>query len=138
MNLMTIGQVFSVSGELSDVSCSSSFLPLASIRFDQGFIVGNSFGHKIIFREQMLYEELAFIVLSLLIDPEFFQWNVRISVVLTEVRELLIDVASDIAPIDYPYVDVATLIYLLYVFRHIYSLMIVPFNKSDISCSYSL
>jgi hypothetical protein len=54
------------------------------------------------FYQQVVDEECALIVLGFLVYPKFLLRYVRIPVVLTEIRELLIDVPTDVCAIDYP------------------------------------
>jgi hypothetical protein len=44
---------------------------------------------------------------GLLVDPELVLWDVRIAIVLAEVGELFIHVASDMDPIDDPYLQIS-------------------------------
>jgi hypothetical protein len=54
------------------------------------------------FYQQVIDEEGTLIVLGFFVNPEFFLRYVRISVMLAEIRELLIDVSADVSAIDYP------------------------------------
>jgi hypothetical protein len=58
--------------------------------------------------QQVLDEEEALIVFSFLVNPEFLLGDVQVSVMLAEIRELLIDMPADVCTIDYPDLIVPT------------------------------
>jgi hypothetical protein len=60
----------------------------------------------------MVYEKLSFIMFRFLVYPEFVLGNVRVPVVLPEVRELLIDVSANIAAIHDPHLNVSSFVNL--------------------------
>jgi hypothetical protein len=53
-------------------------------------------------------KESALIMLGFFIDPEFILGNVRIPVVLAEIRKFLINVTPDVYAIHYPNLVITT------------------------------
>jgi len=88
----------------------AALLQLDGIGFLQGFVIGHALGHQSILDKQMVNEKLFFAQAVLLVDPEFVDRNESEAKVLAEVRELLVDSASDILAIHDPDRDVRDLL----------------------------
>jgi hypothetical protein len=58
--------------------------------------------------QQMIDKESALIMLGFFIDPEFLHRNVRIPVVLAEIRKFFINVTPDVCAIHYPNLVITT------------------------------
>ena len=112
-----IRKLLSLARCLSNVTGAATLLPLHPIGFDEGLVVRHPIRHQRVLDKQMIDEERALVVLRFLVDPEFVLRNVPVPVVLTEVRELLIDVSADIAAIHYPHLNVAASVNLTQVGR---------------------
>ena len=81
------------------------------------------FRHELVLDEEMVDEEGLFVMFRLLVYPEFVRGDVRVPVMLSEVRELLIDVPADIAAVHDPHEDVppsvdVSQVGVLKLFRH--------------------
>ena len=93
---------------LCNVTGTAALLALLLICVDECLLVWHPFCHQPVFDKKMVYEKRSFIMYRFLVYPEFLIGNVCVPVMLTEVRELLIDVSADIAAIYDPYLDVSS------------------------------
>ena len=93
---------------LCNVTGTATLLALSPVCFDERLLVWHPFGHQLVLYKKMVREKHSFIMFRFLVYPEFLLGNVRVPVVLTEVRELLIDVSTDIAAIHDPHLNISS------------------------------
>lgn len=89
-------------GDLPDEFGFAALSLLDGIGFLQGLVVGHASGHQPVLDEQVVDEELQFPKAVLLVDPEFMQGDEPEAEVLSEIRELLVDVFPDVLAVHDP------------------------------------
>jgi hypothetical protein len=102
VNLLRIGQLSAVVGKLTNIAGSNSFSSLNLVRLFDCFGVGHALCHKTMLGQQVVNKESRFIPLSFMVNPQLIFGDERKTVMLSEIRELLIDMAADIGSIDLP------------------------------------
>ena len=91
-----------------NVTGTATFLALRHVCFDERLLVWHAFGHQPVLYKKMIREKPSFIMFSFLVYPEFVGGNVRVPVVLPEIRELLVNMSADITAIHDPHINVAS------------------------------
>ena len=104
-----IRQLFPLMRYLADIPDSSPFFAFNMISLCECIAIGCAFRHEVMLYQQMVDEERALIVLGFLVNPEFILRDVRISVMLAKICELLVDMSTDVCAIDYPNLIVTSL-----------------------------
>jgi hypothetical protein len=144
MNGMSIRQLLPMAGCPSNVTRPTTLFTLDAVCFNECLFVRISFAHQVMLDKQVIDKERAFVMLRLLIDPELVVGNVRISVVLSKVRELLIKVSADIAAIHNPNLNLSASVILAKVGRSQRFCHITPFligllqPNAEITCLYAV
>ena len=87
---------------LADVSGSPPFSAFHPVGLGDHIAIGCAFRHEVMLYQQVVNKERALIVFGFLVDSEFLLGDVRIPVVLAEIRELLIDVPAHVCAIHDP------------------------------------
>jgi hypothetical protein len=62
--------------------------------------------------QQMVDEELPFVILGFLFNPELVFGNKGETIMLTEIGKFFVDMAPDVTAIDDPYLKLTSFIYL--------------------------
>ena len=112
---MTIWELLAPMRCLGNVAGPSPFLALDTVGFEEGLPIPLPLGHQLVLNEKMVYIKRLFVMIGFFVDPEFVRGNVFVSEMLPKVRELLVDVSTDITTIHDPHLDVTAFINLMQV-----------------------
>ena len=105
MNGMCIRQLLPMAGCPCDVTHSTTLFTFDAVCFYECLFVRNSFDHQVVLDKQVNDKERAFVMLRLFIDPELVIGNVRITVMLSKVREFLIKASTHVTAVHNPNLD---------------------------------